>query len=735
MSILSIQGVRSYATDHSTNFDLSKYVTLIYGQNGSGKSTVSGYFYQPDHRKYRDCSVNPPLDMKYLVFNQEYIEETFHLSNTQPGIFTLSSENADIQAAIDLNEKNVSDRTIQREQNEAKLVDKIAMISTIKNECAKQIFDRSAEIRKSNLSSLMVGAKQRDSLYEKVINHQKSVETTTSELIKELDKLNMSKGNSLQTFSIGELPKIDYKELVLLSTPLIPIGDSQLSSAIQQLGNIDWVSQGKTYLTGDICPFCQSQVDGAHLRSEIEALFDASYSSSISLLNELSQRYGLWKNELNKIRIFLNDCELVDEHSSSHMQLVGLEQIYERNERKIANKLVSPSSDETPEDVTQHINLLLDTISSINEEIVENNRKAENFVQEQQNFTIKLFSHIKKISENEINSQNKQLHELQMEIDRLNIEITQLDIEISAFQKDSTEKTRSVSNIDTTILNINNMLVTLGITSFTITRCESGGEMYRLSRGRQENQDDDNIFRSLSEGEKTLIAFLYFLEKCRGKDRRDDIDTRDKLIVIDDPISSLSNNYIFEIASLIQHNIIKTKLAKKIIILTHNLFFFQEMILSSGVRASEDSPRNWGLLRISKNESSVVNSISRHDILNDYQALWYSLREAKESKNNTIIVPNTMRQILEYYFSFSCKNETLYRALDDLAKKHGVHGFNSFYRYINRNSHADGRNINHLEGISIDHYMQLFEDIFRRTDDYGHFEAMMGIKTQEEVKG
>lgn len=474
MSILSIQGVRSYATDHSTNFDLSKYVTLIYGQNGSGKSTVSGYFYQPDHRKYRDCSVNPPLDMKYLVFNQEYIEETFHLSNTQPGIFTLSSENADIQAAIDLNEKNVSDRTIQREQNEAKLVDKIAMISTIKNECAKQIFDRSAEIRKSNLSSLMVGAKQRDSLYEKVINHQKSVETTTSELIKELDKLNMSKGNSLQTFSIGELPKIDYKELVLLSTPLIPIGDSQLSSAIQQLGNIDWVSQGKTYLTGDICPFCQSQVDGAHLRSEIEALFDASYSSSISLLNELSQRYGLWKNELNQIRIFLNDCELVDEHSSSHMQLVGLEQIYERNERKIANKLVSPSSDETPEDVTQHINLLLDTISSINEEIVENNRKAENFVQEQQNFTIKLFSHIKKISENEINSQNKQLHELQMEIERLNIEITQLDIEISAFQKDSTEKARSVSNIDTTILNINNMLVTLGITSFTITRCESG---------------------------------------------------------------------------------------------------------------------------------------------------------------------------------------------------------------------------------------------------------------------
>ncbi|HCD4282199.1 TPA: AAA family ATPase, partial [Klebsiella pneumoniae] len=44
MTQLRIRGVRSYAPDRDICFDLSSKVTLIYGQNGSGKSTVSGYF-------------------------------------------------------------------------------------------------------------------------------------------------------------------------------------------------------------------------------------------------------------------------------------------------------------------------------------------------------------------------------------------------------------------------------------------------------------------------------------------------------------------------------------------------------------------------------------------------------------------------------------------------------------------------------------------------------------------
>ncbi len=42
-----------------------------------------------------------------------------------------------------------------------------------------------------------------------------------------------------------------------------------------------------------------------------------------------------------------------------------------------------------------------------------------------------------------------------------------------------------------------------------------------------------------------------------------DIAAKEKLIVIDDPISSLSQNYIYDIASLIQSKIIKGQKFKK----------------------------------------------------------------------------------------------------------------------------------------------------------------------------
>lgn len=43
MAVLTIRGVRSYGADKDVRIDLSNKFTLIYGQNGSGKSTISNY--------------------------------------------------------------------------------------------------------------------------------------------------------------------------------------------------------------------------------------------------------------------------------------------------------------------------------------------------------------------------------------------------------------------------------------------------------------------------------------------------------------------------------------------------------------------------------------------------------------------------------------------------------------------------------------------------------------------
>ncbi|MEL3439894.1 AAA family ATPase [Escherichia coli] len=156
MSILSIHGVRSYQGERPVEFDLSKYVTLIYGQNGSGKSTVSGYFYKHGRPDYSQCSLRPPLDMNYLVFNQEYVDDIFS-QPSQPGIFTLNSENAEIKTEIDALEAESKVLFARRDALDVQKRDVEGMEESIKNGSAKQIYSSTAEIRKTDLWDLMSG--------------------------------------------------------------------------------------------------------------------------------------------------------------------------------------------------------------------------------------------------------------------------------------------------------------------------------------------------------------------------------------------------------------------------------------------------------------------------------------------------------------------------------------------------------------------------------------------------
>ena len=131
MAQLRIRGVRSYAPDRDICFDLSSKVTLIYGQNGSGKSTVSGYFYDRQADKYRHCAFESPHISHFQVFNQEYIDSKFARSDYQPGIFTLSEANQDSQDKINNNNKEREKISIRIDKLNEEIAEKEGMIDTI----------------------------------------------------------------------------------------------------------------------------------------------------------------------------------------------------------------------------------------------------------------------------------------------------------------------------------------------------------------------------------------------------------------------------------------------------------------------------------------------------------------------------------------------------------------------------------------------------------------------------
>lgn len=75
---------------------------------------------------------------------------------------------------------------------------------------------------------------------------------------------------------------------------------------------------------------------------------------------------------------------------------------------------------------------------------------------------------------------------------------------------------------------------------------------------------------NLSEGEKTAVAFLYFLKSLSGTN----FDLENGVVVIDDPVSSLDANSLFcSFAYMCK----KTVNAKQLIIFTHNFLFLKQV--------------------------------------------------------------------------------------------------------------------------------------------------------------
>lgn len=77
----------------------------------------------------------------------------------------------------------------------------------------------------------------------------------------------------------------------------------------------------------------------------------------------------------------------------------------------------------------------------------------------------------------------------------------------------------------------------------------------------------------LSEGEKSAIAFAYFLTELKSLRKDDPPKLPNTLIFIDDPISSLDSNHIFQVRSLLK-DFFKTDDFGQLFISTHNFEFF-----------------------------------------------------------------------------------------------------------------------------------------------------------------
>lgn len=716
-----MNNVASYKT--STSLETDKKVNLLYGLNGTGKSTLSNFLYNRSDNKFADCSIEGLKESDtVLVYNQQFIRDNFYEKEDIPGIFTLSKENKEIKEVIDKarNELSKIEKEKEKAEQEAK--------NTLKQ------YNESVDDYKNEVWVIKKEFTTENNVLGYCLDRLKSSKDTLFNYLVSLKKVKIEPDYSLETLkneatdlksgagkesSINKISLVEdqIENLELLEKIIVGNNNSTISVVIDKLKNSDWVNKGLAYIDTDknpsICPFCQQKTISKEFVEEIYKYFDNSYAEDKNklscLLKDYSNKATYIFDEIEKLkanRFLNNNIDAIERN------LLILENLIKSNKSKIEDKINTPSLSvmlESSEDVVSNINKI---IEETNQRILEYNKKIENIEASRNKIKEKFWDLMQIRFATIISEYNKKKKEHDNYVTEYNKKIDGFKKEIDNQQSIIRENQKKTVNIDEAIDNIKGALLDIGIIDFSIEKYSDEESLYHIKRAGCE---DAHVFHTLSEGEKMVISFLYFLERCKGEVKSDSTATN-KIIIIDDPISSLSHIHIFNIGRLIHNEFLRTDTYEQVFILTHSLYFFYELTNINHV----ERERTQKLFRLCKNEvGSSFNTMKYEEIQNDYQSYWYII---KDQNQPPALIANCMRNIIEYFFNFVEKQD--YNNVFQKAELQKTN-FMAFNRYMNRESHSKGQNIFDLKEFNYNDFKTAFELVFQHTGYSAHYKKMM----------
>ncbi|CUQ04648.1 Uncharacterized protein conserved in bacteria [Turicibacter sanguinis] len=696
-------------------------INYFYGSNGSGKTTLSKLIQEPT--RYPNCEIDwLNSNIQTMVYNRDFVKDNFSQSNSIKGVFTLGKETTEAKKII-ANAKNEIEKITPRiERNNKTLLKKQEEVANeteiIQNKCwtlKRKYNNIFKEVLKGSV-------KTKEIFFNKCLNQYNNESDLLSEnTLKE--RYDKAFSNNLIVYP--ELNTITYDKLKsfesnpILSFKIIGKEDIEIGKLIMSLNNIDWVNQGIKFLESstDFCPFCQQRIN-SDLKSQLEDFFDKTYFEKCNELTIFKKDYYNYINDLilNLRKIENFDINIFDINKLNE-KLNLLEFKFKSNLIKLDEKINSPS-------ISIELTTLIDDFDKISLllsesilKIKEHNKLVKNIYTEKTILSNQIWKYIYSELEIDIanyNSKIERLSKAKKGLETSNIEL--LD-EIRKLKSIIKEKEKQVSSTAYTVHEINRILKLFGFNNFQLAEAEENG-FYKIIRPNGEDAQ-----QTLSEGEYTFITFLYFYQLIKGSTDQTGITT-DRIIVIDDPISSLDSNVLFIVSNLVKEVIKdcneKINGIKQVFILTHNVYFHKE-ITFKGNRDHTTSKESFWIVR-KLNGNSNINKHESNPIKTTYELLWSEIDDL--NKINTATIFNTLRRILEYYFNIlgSMKYEEIinqFEGEDKLVCK-------SLVSWINDGSHFISDDLEMpIDTDKIEKYLAVFKLIFEKMGHESHYNMMM----------
>ncbi|EIZ1137535.1 AAA family ATPase, partial [Campylobacter jejuni] len=640
---------------------------------------------------------------------------------------------------------------------EEKFTEKASLIATNPNYLKGYRYNKTALKKDLNI------IKNNEDAY--ILNNEEQ-----NQFIKILEDKEKHNTNFNNTFNKDNFQGILKHSLGILEKEVII--KENLTSELRQ-----WLEEGlkfhKEHLSTQQCKFCNNPLTLERIVwIENNIKDDSGEKEKIEEeLKDLLDNFENYKLELKKI---LQDIEYENFYSNYKDSFIALkEQLganianYNKELLKIEEKIKEKQKDvftpiklENTNDFSDEIFLILNKIENLCKENDEyTNKLSTNQDEAREKLRLNEVAKFAKDSDcfaiqDEIQNLKQNINTLEKSIATQNNKIDLLESRIKKYKE-------KLSNLETSTSNINKYLKSYfghNMLELKVKKDDKGqlnGEFEILRNGKQA--------KNLSEGECSLIAFCYFVASLK------DANTKDKnpIIWIDDPISSLDNNHIFFIFSLIENEIIKKDSFEQFFISTHNLDFLKyiKRLKKSKLKQNENDETEYEFPQYYFIERGVKESMETSEIKNlskclkkyttEFNYLFeqiYNFKNIDDIHNEdlkTSIVynfGNNLRKFLEIYLFFkypnnfeSLKQELIERFFNDTYQSDDIDKNQKIIagvinRYQNEYSHLREILSRGMQPIDIEESKKIASFVLKmmKKNDKNQFKALVRSISNDE---
>ncbi|MET4570009.1 wobble nucleotide-excising tRNase [Rhodanobacter soli] len=462
------------------------------------------------------------------------------------------------------------------------------------------------------------------------------------------------------------------------------------------------------------------------LERELTDFFDESFTAAKAHLGRVVNDYG---EEAVVVRIALNALMTAPVPYHDPVELEQLLDVFDARlsaaQLQMTRKVEGPSAIFEIEGVSSSLEDIRKFVTTANERIAEHNRRVANAGAEKTRLTADFWRYLIDVEFKDAAATYDRINgTVGKAVQALGAQILQSMADHARLKQELEELEQKTTGTQPTVDKINHTLRWFNFTNFHLAPADEA-HTYQLIR-----QNGAPAHVSLSEGERTFVTFLYFYHLAQAGDSSTGVED-DRVVVLDDPISSLDSDILFIVSTLVREiaDMARdgTGPIKQVLVLTHNVYFHKEITFARNGGALPKTA--YWTCRKKSGWTEMVGPMDTNPVKSSYQLLWHDVRKP-EGHSETL--PNTMRRIFDSYFKLLGgvdvhKKSAEFEGDDCLA-------CNALLSWANDASHAVHDDVYMAPGdIPTEVYLDVFRRVFEKLGHEGHYRMMMGDDFEEVV--